>query len=117
MKCKFCDREMVKDYLSSGHEIFGCKNHEVLYLEMQYCTFFGKDGLCFFVRKNSDDVFLVRNVEKPFYMEHFNCIYYFKGMMYIDCRYDILIKTKSIDVDIYNFDKVVEKLSKFKAFL
>lgn len=118
MKCKFCNEDMLNGYLVSGHDIFACKNHDVIYMETDNCMYFGKDGFCFFVHKNSEDVFLVKNLKPPVFKKELEkYVNYFKGIMYADfVSYRVLCKTESIDIDIYNFDKMVEKLIKLKAF-
>lgn len=119
MKCKFCNQDMLHAYLSSGHDIFACKNHDVIFLETDNSYLFGKDGFCFYAHKNVKNTFLIKNLKPPVFKKELErYVGYFKGFMYTDfVSYKVLCEVESIDVDIYNFDKMVEKLNKLKAFL
>lgn len=108
--CGFCGKEMVEQeyaYISNYISIYSCGNHDVFYLIIIGGDYelFGKDG--YEIVNSNGEGFLSRvgmgKFDKP-------------EDVYGSEKGKIVLRTDPIDVDIYTFDKVVDKLKKLVPF-
>jgi len=114
MKCKYCNKNMVNGHFQWGDYVNVCKNHDVLYVEHENWTLFGKDGNEIRINKNGEIYFSNFGGRSL----HVKDVTYFKGYVYglSANSKKLVMNTEDIEVDINNFDRIVEKLNKLVMF-
>lgn len=114
MKCKFCNKEMINGHLYWGTYVNVCKNHDVFYAENENFSLFGKDGKEIRINKDGEIYFSNFGARSI----HMKNLTYFKGYVYGlgSATKKLIVNTEHIEVNIDNFDRIVEKLNKLVIF-
>lgn len=105
---------MINAHFSWGDYVNVCKNHDVLYVEHDRWTLFGKDGNELRISKRGE-IFFSKFAARSL---HINEPTYFKGHIYghDTISKSLVMDVEELEVDIDNFDKVVDKLNKLVPF-
>lgn len=114
MICKFCNEEMKNCHFSWTEYVDICKNHDVIYIEHDNWTMFGKDGCEIRISKKGD-VYYSKFGGRSLHIKEPT---YFKGYVYGHNTFSkkLIMGTEDIEINVNNFDKVVKKLEKLVMF-